>query len=511
MFHKRGIVPRIVIALFSIWSLPSAGLADDVTRPSISVDPPRPKPVKSAQTYAVDVDCRKNGNDLQPVSDNGFIKTQFTTTMGVLVSTEPASKLPDASDKLPDGAIGMALAYVTDGEHGSDLDNRDHGCRKTFVVRRTKDLWIIPFYSLHTKNDAGSVVSFISAALSPLTSLFSLITGGPLAATVTSRITDYNSTKSAFSTMLGQFNKDQNFARSITLGEGTTTISTTYATITVKVSSIPSLIADTGHDFTADLRKLGDSQSAKVADPPASSCAKLNNNLASDGLTSDEDRAYVVAYEAMRTLTTKEQIMDCLGRLVKVAAKIKKIWVDNPDLTITEDLAAEAYAAKYSNPAQLSFQALQTTLDKLMTALGRYSLNGQAAEYKGDIVNLFQNGASLVDVSFKQVFKNDMVPTGVPEMIDFLISKGYYHYGCFAQADGHTGAYTDGASAIFLAIKAKPEESSASSRDVLAIHPIFADSSRKVQSFRVSDNSEWIATLLKSRDNLYDCNGFTIN
>lgn|GEM_PF-2463195 len=153
---------------------------------------------------------------------------------------------------------------------------------------------------------------------------------------MTSRITDYQTAKSAFSGMLGQFNKDRNFATSITLGEGTTTINTTYATIIVKVTPVPSLIGDARHDFTGDLRKFGDSQSAKVADPPAWSCAKLNNSLASDGLSSDEDRAYVIGYEALKSLTTQEQIMDCLGRLVKVAAKIPKIWVDNPDLKITE-------------------------------------------------------------------------------------------------------------------------------------------------------------------------------
>jgi len=102
-----------------------------------------------------------------------------------------------------------------------------------------------------------------------------------------------------------------------------------------------------------------------------------------------------------------------------------------------------------------------------MTALGRYALNGQAAEYKSDVVSLFRNEATLVDASFKQIFKNDALPSGVPNIVDFLISKGYYHYGCFAQADGHTGAYTDGASAILLAIKTKPEESTASVSDVL--------------------------------------------
>jgi len=146
MYCTRLFAPRIAIAFLSALLVPPAARADnDVTRPVIAFSPSRPRPVGSAQTYAVDIDCRRSRNDLQPVSDNGLIKTQFTTTFGLLVSTEPASKLPDASDKLPDGALGMAVAYVTDGDHSSELDNRNHGCKKTFVVRRTKELSVIPF------------------------------------------------------------------------------------------------------------------------------------------------------------------------------------------------------------------------------------------------------------------------------------------------------------------------------------------------------------------------------
>jgi hypothetical protein len=439
--------------------------------------------------------------------DQSLIKTPCK--LPALFLIEPAKWGYNTGEKLPDSAIGLALAYITDGDRGSELDNLGHGCKKTFVVRRAKDLWVIPFYSLHTKNDAGKVVSFISAVLSPITSLFSLITGGPLAATVTSRITDFSNTKSAFSTMLAQLNQDTNYARSVTLGEGTTTITTTYAIITVKVRSIPSLIGDANHDFSDDLRKVGDSQSAKVADPPANSCEKLNNNLAADGLSSDEDRAFVIGYEALKNLTTKENVIDCLGRLVKIAARNPKIRANNPGLTITEDLADEAYNAKYWNPPQLSFQALRPTLHNMMQALGRYPLNGKVPKYQNAVVGLFSNGVTLVDESFREIFKKDTLPTGAPQVIDFLIEKGYYHYGCYAQTDAHSGAYTK-ASAVFLAIRAKSEENSASSSGVIAVLPIFADSSRRVQSLKVSDSTEWIGTLLKNRDVLYDCNGFTI-
>src|SRR5580700_2131950 len=170
------------------------------------------------QTYVVDIDCAPNGGaQLAPIKDNGFIQRTYTTSHGILLSTQQAAANVTPGT-LPSSGLGMTVVYVTDGTTGSEIDNRNHGCKSTFVIRRQTNVFLIPFVSLHTANQAGVVISILAAAVTPFSSLFSLLTGGPLAANVASRLSDFTTVETAFNTILAKLNSDFNYAQSVPLG-----------------------------------------------------------------------------------------------------------------------------------------------------------------------------------------------------------------------------------------------------------------------------------------------------
>jgi len=511
-----------VVALGTFLSIASAADAPYFRTPPVPTVSPKSLPaLVPNQTYAVDIDCVPNGTaKLAPLTDNGLIQRTWTTSHGILLSTQQTTANVTAGT-LPSSGLGMAVVYVTDGTTGSEIDNRNHGCKSTFLVRRQTSVYLIPFISLHTANQAGVVVSILAAAVTPFSSLFSLITGGPLAAATASRLTDFATVEQAFNTILAKLNSDFNYAQSIPLGVGTTTITTSESITTVKVRPISALITDKIDDFSTALRTLADSENANVKVPlnsPDNACAQLSSNLSLDGVIAPEDHAYALAYEGLRLGQSAETLEHCLGKLVQVAASLPQIWVGQSTV-ITPAQALAFYNANFTGPVQLQFSDIQPQLDQLMIALGRYAQNGQppSAAYTANLQKLFVSSPSLIDNTLANVFKANSSASGFPDIVNAFISLGYYHFGCYAQDTNATGLYTDNASAIFLAFKAPPSASSVKKSDpnsILAIHPIFADGLYTVQTLDVSDNPDWIATVLAGRAGstitTSDCNGFQV-
>jgi hypothetical protein len=283
-----------------------------------------------------------------------------------------------------------------------------------------------------------------------------------------------------------------------------------YTYVNVRPST--ALIVETRYDFSDDLRNLADKETVKVKpDSIDGSCASLGSNVGLDGVSAPQDKAYILGYEALRVLQTKDDIMHCLGQLVKVGAALKVLW-EGQQLAITDDMAKDFYDSHFTQPQQLSFSEIKATLDQLMRALGSFAQNGQppSAEDTATLTKLFVGNVSLTDSTYSHKFRGDALPTGFPAIINFLISKGYYHYGCFAQNTDQTGQYATSVNSIFLAMKAPPNESTGKKSETLAIHPIFADSVHTIQTLDVSDNQDWITNVLADRTKVFDCNGFEV-
>jgi hypothetical protein len=501
------IVPLLLYAVFALSTVLRPAEAQQrapyfQTPPQLDISPRKPlPPVTRGQTYAVDIHCKPRRAQLFPITDNGLIRTTYTTSHAILVSSQQATSATIAPGTLPTNGLGMTVVYVTDGSTGSELDNRQSdGCKSTFLIRRQTNVFLIPFISLHTANQAGIIVNIFSAVLTPFTSLFSLITGGPLAATASTRITDFQNVATGFNSILGKLNQDYNYAKTVSLGVGTTTITTSESVTTVTVRPVPVFITDKIDDFSNALRTLADSETVKVTQAnPDTSCNQLSNNVALDGIAAPEDRAYILGYEGLRNLQTADDMMRCLGRLVKVGAGIPAIWADQqPDMTVTPTMADAFLANNYPVAQQLSFSTIQGTLDNLMTALGRYARNGQppSTTNSAALKKFFVDNVNLVDSSATEVFKSASIPTGFPQIIDFLIQRGYYRFGCYAQTTNQTGLAALKVNSIFLAFKALPDATTAKTNETLVIHPMFSANLYTIQALDVSDNVSWISNVL---------------
>jgi len=522
----KRIAQAISYALIALFVLVRPTEADQAPYfrqlPELKISPTNLPPVNPNQTYAVDINCSPRGGQLLPIKDNAFIQTTYTTSHSILISSQPAISGTLAPGTLPSNGLGMTLVYLTDGTQGTAVDNRN-GCQTTFLIRRQNNvskIFLIPFINLQTANQAGLAISIISTALTPITALLSLISGGPAAASVTTRISSFQSVEQGFNTVLSQLNKNYNLAQSLPLGVGKTTITTAQSVTTVTVRPMLSaLINDQIDDFRNILQTLADSETVKVTEAnPDSTCNQLSNDVARDGITAPEDRAYILGYEGLAVLQTPDEMMHCFGPLVKVAAGLSKIWVGQAaNMIVTPEMAQQFYDHNYKvAPPQLSFADIQGTLDNLMVALGRYSRNGQppSATNNAALAKFFAADANLVDDSFAQVFKSSPIPTGFPQIIDFLIKQGYYRFGCYAQATNQTGLASLKAQSIFLAFKAAPNATTANKSDTLAIHPIFGDSVYTIQTLDVSDNPDWIAAVLAgmstSTPATFSCGGLKV-
>ncbi len=408
------------------------------TPPQLDISPTKPLPhLVAGQTYAVDIDCWPKGSQLSPITDNGLWHTTWTTSHAILISSQQATSSTIATGTLPSGALGASLIYSTDGTTQGETDNRDHGCKNTFLIRRQNTVFLIPFISLAKTYSAGVVADVFAAALTPLASIASLITGGPLAAAASSRITDFQNVESSFNTILGKLNSGFNYAKTVPLGVGRTTITTSESVTTVTVRPVKSLINDTVDNFSNVLRTLADSETAKVSESnPDSTCRQLLYNVGLDGITAPEDQAYILGYEGLKNLQTTDDLMHCFGRLVRVAAGVSAIWVGNDAMKVTPDMANDFYKACCATPTQLPFADIQPTLYNLLVSLGRYSRNGQPPSPANTqaLSAFFASDATLIDNSFAQVFKSVSIPSGFSAIIDFLIEQGYYRFGCYAQS-----------------------------------------------------------------------------
>ena len=83
--------------------------------------------LSNRKLYALELTCAVNpkGGDLAPIQINGALPAIFwgkttTTAHFVVVSPNPAAALPDGSVQLPNGAVGMAFAYATNGDKGAE-------------------------------------------------------------------------------------------------------------------------------------------------------------------------------------------------------------------------------------------------------------------------------------------------------------------------------------------------------------------------------------------------------
>lgn len=233
-----------------IWILASAflfvlsGAAHaDIKPPTFQPQLPVYKPLDPNTLYAVSISCAPIRNDLAPISEKSGLLAmkKYTTTHAVFVSTRTASQLADNTAKLPDGALGMALVYVTDGDKGTEIDNRG-ACDQTFLVKQTDTLFLIPALNFTETVTPGlffQALDPIMKIIGPLTSVF---LGNPIPAEIINKASAVQQTENPFGKLLALLNRNRSFARTYKLSVGTTSVDTQFSRVTVDVKSVSAIV-----------------------------------------------------------------------------------------------------------------------------------------------------------------------------------------------------------------------------------------------------------------------------
>ncbi|MGZ5841760.1 MAG: hypothetical protein ACXWJ8_07465 [Xanthobacteraceae bacterium] len=507
---QRIVACMIALVLISI---PVAARAED--RPlHLSVFPPnKPGTFDKGMLYAVELSCKKTGDLLPHTVTKVFAKKIFTTSLSVLISRQAPNKKTDGTDNLPATAVAYAPIVVVDKDNGVQLNNAD-ACDQAYLVSNASQLFLIPTVSLSETYQAGFFLNFISKAIDVATAVAPIFLTGGIPVPIAGKLSDAQKAIPPINSLLETLNKASNYAITQNLRVGTTVVRTDYANITITVRPVTSIVADKNKDFIDSLKKGIDGAPSKfTASDPKPNCTPIAVALNNAGFKAEQDKAFALGYLGLITFQTKEQIMSCLGQdYVVAAAQLgDQLWKGVPSaLVVTPDDALNFRSTSPSGPAQPPFQQLRADLTDLMNALGQYARRDLSKPAPVDTVNrilkqfatsvAFQDQTGGAFGSFAQTFS---VPA-VPALVDFLISKGFRRYGCFAETTDATGRVESGASVILLAFNAEPNAPKTTIANAIAIHPLYRN--RVIESLRISDNSSgWIDSVLADRSKAYYC------
>jgi hypothetical protein len=506
---------RIFLVLLAMVGSPasySAYAQDLPLNLKVTTAGPTKNPQKDA-LYAIELSCKQQSATLQPVPENALFNTKYTTALSLFVGTQPPTAKPDGTAKL-NGAVGYEpIALVNTGGEIA-IDNTD-ACKQTFLVTNANSLFLVPTVSLTRTYEAGFFANFIDKVISLATAIAPAILTGGIAAPTAASLSAVQSSIKPMSDLIATLNKAQNYTKTQSLKVGKTVVMTDYTRITINVRAVPSIVAepDRNQDLIDELKKSIDNAPNKLAATDQNpNCIPLAAILAKAGFRDPRDQAFALGYLAVNTFSSKDQIITCLGpKFALPAAKLGDLlWSGYPILVTVPD--AMNIQRDDDTPTQPAFGSLKARLSNLMDALGGYARRDNSQPAPQTLVNRlaseFAPRVTIVDRASGALGQLDD-SYSVPAVIDFLISKGFRRYGCFAQATAATGSDVAHATVIFLAFKTDPLATQARLQDGIAIHPIYQNN--KMTTLRIGDNaSGWIDAVLSDRKDAYYCNDLEI-
>ncbi|GEM_PF-1932259 len=499
--------------LFLILLIPSVAHAA-IDKPTFQRQLPSYKAFDPNQLYAVTFTCEPRGGDIAPISNNfGLIRTEkYTTAHAVFVSTKTATQITDGTAKLPDGALGMALVYVSDGDKGTEIDNRS-ACDQTFLVKQTDTLFVIAALNYGKTVQPGPFFAAIDPIMKIITPLASVFFGASIPAAVLSKVSSVASTQDPFGKLLALFNKNQSFARTYKLSSvGPTIIDTQFSRVTVSVQPVPAIVDVP--KYLADLKKQIDGAPQKLPTTGIhEACTGIAKELGNAGFVSPKDQAFALTYAAMKSYNDKNSILECLGKTrAQLALNLgDMLWRGVPDdIRIRQPDVDNWPEDTVVIANQPPFNRIRGSMDLLMVRMGQYAKNSPPLpEAVKALPTLISTDIVFSNLTQSTTLLQGGVPGGLPAFLDGLMRKGFYHFGCFAQNTDATGKYAHDTNVLFLAFKAKPEENKTTIQNTLAMFPVFTGG--RISGLVASDNIDWIRWVLAHRDQSFGCNAFQVD
>jgi hypothetical protein len=280
-------------------------------RNSTDLDPTR--------TYLVTITCKDHGT-LPVGTIEGLVRQNVAASFLIAISDTNTPVFPTAAS-----AKAYTAVYVIGGDTASRSSYVNTACNTQFFLTARRPLYLLANASRVSTNEAGTGLKLIEQGLSVISSIWPLFTGLPVPTRQNTEFTAVKNASGPIDQVISTFNRGAGDTKPYLLKAGknpkkdTYTIRADYATVTVIVSPLLSIVGLDNKTFTAEFEdavsqvfatNLTPNQTSDQVEAP---CRGISNRLAALGFSS-LDTTYALAYIAKNTGFGAETIIHCLGR-----------------------------------------------------------------------------------------------------------------------------------------------------------------------------------------------------
>jgi hypothetical protein len=386
-------------------------------------------------------------------------------------------------------------------------------CSQSIYVEGGAALYLIATASWSKQYTEGPVLAALYAfgsAISPLWSLFLSPTVPPA---VTSKVTNADATEAPLKAILADLSTDLTFGKSTQLKTGVYHVTTTYSDVTITVSKVSSLVrAPGGGQLLQEFRKQVDGATEKIsATNVRNTCDLLATDLGNTGFSQDEDVPYGLAYIASRSLSTKPDMLTCLGQdYALAAAKLGPIlWsYMPPSKAVSVQDAQDTFPPPLTQDLQPPYATVDQVFNDFVLNLNR--LGQDKPQITAQALPLLKNDIAptvlINDHTSSFLFTNYKTALDAQGLSQALAGLNMHRFGCQSQMKATYGDNPEGAVAVFLAFATPAASTSTTFDKITSMRPIFK--AGQIASVIVSDDQDAIKALLS--DHSSSCQGLTV-
>ncbi|MCP3462143.1 hypothetical protein [Bradyrhizobium sp. CCGUVB23] len=423
----------------------------------------------------------KDSGNLADAIGDFFLHHNDSANQYIIVGNDSA--VVDATDpgkiKLPEKAISIVPVFSIKDQ--SVVDNFD-ACQKSIYVQGTQKIYLIPTVAWSSHFTEGAGLSALYQASKLISPLWSLFNPAAIPAAIASKISNAQATEDPIKSILSQMNADQNYGTTIRLRTGRYIIKTKLSTVTLNVSQIPSIVGATSDDLRRDFRAALDAAPQKIPSTNFEGvCSQIATTLQGAGFSQDQDIPYALTHLASGALSSKGDLIRCLGIYAVRATRLGNIlWSWIPEAKrVTEEEASIVTDPNLPGPAlQPDFSRVEGVLDDFVRDLSRTAKNLDSngkplPQYVSELKTTMAPTVIINDRTEAAQF-DSMQPLDAQRLGEALIAQHYFRFGCYAQITEKFGSNTDGAAAMFIAFKVGKDTPSPVSLDTaLGVRVLF--------------------------------------
>jgi hypothetical protein len=447
-----------------------------------------------------------SSGDFDSAFTDWFVHINQAVSQHMLISTD----LPTVDDSnkmtLPAKAIALFTLYSTTAT-SPPADFRKL-CTGSVYVPGGQKIYLITWASWSKQFAVGGATQALyefTKAISPLWSLFA-----PIPAAIAGKVTNVQATEDPLKNIMTDLNQNKNYGPpGELLREGQYVVTSDYSKVTITVTKLPSLVRANSNTILHDFRAQLDARTEKLdAQNAKDTCGSIAFQLGEVGFSQAEDIPYALAYLAAKSLTTKQDIVNCLDDYALRAAKLgSNLWSFIPPARqITPADAINLHVN--AGAAQPTYSIVSGVFNDFVLELARFGRS--VGPVDAQLVSLLQADmlptVFIKDQTKDLLFANDTRPLDASGLASSFTAKNFHRFDCKGPMTAAFGDNPEGVVAVFLAFKVPVTATSTTIDNVLMIRPLFEGG--KVSSIAISDEIDSIKAILASHN--WVCNGFAV-